>query len=148
MTREQTIKVLQVLNAFYAGGKNDPKEQVTAWHLIMSKYDFDDAMTAVLHFAENDTREIATFPAVGLIVNEIRKAEKARSNTINEIIVGVSYGRAYDQISDEAHLLISKDMYNEWLNMDAEVFSTKAGTYREFLKNKQLRLTDDRPNGM
>lgn len=143
MTKEETIKVLQLLNAFYAGGNNNPKEQVIAWHMVMGKYDFNDAMTAVLHFAENDTRQYATFPAVGLIVNEIRKVEKSKNSTVNEIIVGISYGRSYDMISDNAKTLISEELYNEWLSMDAEVFNIKAGTYKQFLKSRQLRLVGE-----
>ena len=54
--------------------------QVNAWHMILQKYDFDDAKEAVLNFAEHDTREYATFPAVGLIVNEIRKVQKSRKD--------------------------------------------------------------------
>ena len=142
MTKEETIKVLQLLNAFYAGGNNNPREQVTAWYMVMGKYDFDDAMTAVLHFAENDTRQYATFPAVGLIVNEIRKAERSKNSIVDEIIVGISYGRPYEMLSDSAKTLIGEERYNDWLSMDAEKFQTKAGIYRQFLKNKQLRLVD------
>ena len=140
MTKNETLMILAMLNAFYAGGKNDPQQQVHAWHMILYKYDFENAKEAVLHFAENDTRQYASFPSVGVIVNEIRKAEKAKSDTVNEIIVGVSYGRTYDMISDQAKTLIGEEKYNEWLNMDAEVFATKAGIYTQYLKKKQLRL--------
>ena len=140
MTKEQTIKILQLLNAFYAGGKNDPKEQVTAWHLILGGYDFEDAMNAVLHFAKNDARDYATFPAVGKIVKEIESIEQCRKSKVNEIIVGVSYGRTYDQLSIDAKLLISKKTYDDWLNMDAEVFATKAGTLKQVLLQKQKQL--------
>ena len=142
MTKNETLMILAMLNAFYGGGKNDVTQQVNAWYLIMGKYDFETAKEAVLHFAENDTRQYGTFPAVGLIVNEIRKIDKARNDAVEEVIVAVSYGRAYDQISDKAKTLIAETRYNEWLNMNAETFQTKAGTYRQFLKTRQLRLTE------
>lgn len=142
MTKNETLMILAMLNAFYAGGKNDPQQQVHAWHLILGKYDFNDAKEAVLTFAENDVRQYATFPAVGLIVNEIRKIKKNREGKVNEIMLGVSYGKTYDMISDEAKTLISEERYNEWLAIDAIKFSENAGKFRESLKQKQLRLTE------
>ena len=109
MTKEQTIKVLQMLNAFYAGGGNDPREQVIAWHMIL---------------------------------DEIRKVHKSRDDKVEEIIIGISYGRSYDMISDQAKTLISEDKYNEWLKIDAEEFAIKSGTYRQVLKQKQKRLAE------
>ena len=142
MTKNETLTILAMLNAFYAGGKYDPQQQVHAWHMILYKYDFEDAKEAVLNFAENDVRQYATFPAVGLIVNEIRKIKNRREGKVNEIMLGISYGRAYDMISDDAKNLISEEMYNEWLAIDALKFSENAGKYREILKQKQLRLTE------
>lgn len=140
MTKNETLTILAMLNAFYAGGKNDPQVQVNAWHLILQKYDFNDAKEAVLNFAERDTREYATFPAVGLIVNEIRKVQKSRNDVIAEIIVGVSYGRPYELISDKAHMLISEKLYDEWLNMKADEFQVKSGTLKQVLKQRQKQL--------
>ena len=137
MTKNETLMILAMLNAFYAGGKNDPQQQVHAWYLIMGKYDFEDAKEAVLRFAENDTRQYATFPAVGLIVNEIRQIKNHKEGKVNEIMLGISYGRSYDMISSEARRLISEDKYNEWLAIDAVEFSEKAGKFRETLKQKQ-----------
>lgn len=148
MTKNETLTILAMLNAFYAGGKNDPQVQVNAWHLILQKYDFNDAKEAVLNFAERDTREYATFPAVGLIVNEIRKVQKSRNDVIAEIIVGVSYGRPYELISDKAHMLISEKLYDEWLNMKADEFQVKSGTLKQVLvqRQKQLGGGNDRHN--
>lgn len=140
MTKEDTIHILQFLNAIYAGDKNDPVEQVSAWHLILQKYDYNDAMQAVVNFAENDTRDYASFPAVGVIVNEIRKVEKARSDAISEIIIGISYGRTYDMISDKAKALIGRATYEDWLSMDAELFSIKAGSLKQILQQKQKQI--------
>lgn len=137
MTKNETLMILAMLNTFYAGGKNDPQQQVHAWYLIMGKYDFEDAKEAVLRFAENDTRQYATFPAVGLIVNEIHQIKNHKEGKVNEIMLGISYGRSYDMINSEARSLISEEKYNEWLAIDAVEFSEKAGKFRETLKQKQ-----------
>lgn len=138
MTKEQTIKVLQLLNAFYAGGKNDPKKQVTAWYMILAKYDFEDAMKAVLDFAENDKRDYATFPAVGVIVDRIKTLKHAEAVAVRDIIHSISYGRDYASLPDTSKVLISEDLYNEWSKIDAEEFAQKAGMYTNMLKHRQL----------
>ena len=143
MTKEETLKVLAVLNAFYAGGKNDPKAQVTAWHLVMGKYDYNDAMAAVLRFAENDTRDYATFPAVGKIIAEIKAEERRKQNAINMVIRGIGYGRSYDMLSEDAKSLIPEESYNKWLKIDAEEFAEKQKAFAEFLKKRQLQLEGD-----
>lgn len=123
MTETQTIKVLELLNAFYAGGKNDPKQQVVAWHLILRNYDFEDAMSAVLTYARNDRREYAQFPTVGRIIEEIENVQKMKDNVVREVIRAISYGKAYDDMSVAAKRLIHKERYNEYLTMDAVVFA-------------------------
>ena len=140
MTQDETIKVLELLNAFFAGGKNDPKQQVIAWHLVLGKYDFEDAMNAVIHFAENDRRDYATFPGVGKIVGEIRDQEARRKGCVRNIIHAVAYGRGYDTLSDYERQIISRNMYNDWLEMDAEEFSFKSRRFTELLTEKQERL--------
>lgn len=142
MTKEETVKIMAMLGAFYSGGKNDPKMQATAWHLVLGKYDYRIAQQAVLHFAENDTREYATFPTVGTIVAEIRKEGVREYKPISEVLYGVSYGKGYDQLSDDAKRLISKDMYDEWMKIDAEVFSENMGKFNEVLRTAQQRLLE------
>lgn len=148
MTKEQTIKVLQLLNAFYAGGHNDPKKQVTAWYMVLAKYDFDDAMKAVLDFAENDRRDYATFPAVGLIVDRIKKAKADRERSVREVIKNISYGLSYESLPEPSKVLITEDRYNEWLKVDAEEFAQNVGKFTEILKQKQLQIgtANDRHN--
>jgi phosphoenolpyruvate carboxylase len=140
MTQDETIKVLELLNAYYAGGKNDPKQQVVAWHLILQKYDFDDAMAAVLRFVEDDTRSYASFPGVGLIVNEIKAEARRRESYIAEIIRMVGYGNDYSCLSDEAKALIPETSYAKWLAIDAEEFASKQSTFADFLRKRRLAL--------
>lgn len=142
MTKEQTIKVLAMLNGFYAGGKNDPKQQAFAWHLVLSKYDFDDAMAAVIRFAENDNRDYATFPAVGRIVAEIKKESTARTLTVQEIIRAISYGKPYKHLTDRAQALISQETFDEWAKVDAMEFAQNSEKYATVLKAKQSNLLE------
>lgn len=142
MTKEQTIKVLELLNAFYAGGKNDPQQQVIAWHLILQDYDFQDAMNAVLTYARNDRREYAQFPTVGRIIEQIENEQRNKRKTIREVITAISYGRGYTELSDKAKLLICEDEYNSWLNEDAEKFSRQANVLECALRDKQKRLLE------
>ena len=134
MTQEQTIKVLELLNAFYAGGKNDPKQQVIAWHLILQDYDFEDAMNAVLAYAREDRREYAQFPTVGRIIEQIEKAFTAKSRTICNVIHSIAYGKPYSELGTDEKLLINKSRYDDWLNMDAEEFANKNHELADELK--------------
>lgn len=140
MTKEQTIKVLELLNAFYAGGKNDPQQQVIAWHLILKDYDFQDAMNAVLNYAKTDRREYAQFPTVGRIIEQIEKEKSDRQKAVKEVITAISYGRPYEALTNDARLLISNKEYNEWLSIDAEEFSQKADILELILKREQVKL--------
>lgn len=140
MTKEQTIKVLELLNAFYAGGKNDPQQQVIAWHLILKDYDFQDAMNAVLNYAKTDRREYAQFPTVGRIIEQIEKEKSDRHKAVKEVITAISYGRPYEALTSDARLLISNEDYNEWLSIDAEEFSQKADILELMLKREQVKL--------
>ena len=140
MTDKETIKLMAMLNAFYAGGKGDPKLQATAWHLVLGKYDYRIASQAVIHFAENDTREYATFPPVGAIVAQIKREIVEERKPITEIVKAVCYGWRYEQLSDNAKQLISEDKYDEWLKADAEEFASHAELLADGLRRNQLML--------
>ena len=133
MTKEETVKIMTMLGAFYSGSKNNAKMQAAAWHMILEKYDFEIAQKAVLNFAENDTREYATFPAVGVIVREIRNQQLLEAKPIKEVIRSISYGKGYEDISDDAKRIISKEVYNRWLKVDAEEFAAKSEFYAKML---------------
>lgn len=140
MTKDETVMIMAMLNAFYANGKGDPKAQASAWFLVLEKYDYNDAMRAVLRFAENDTRDYASFPAVGRIVQEIRAETAAKHKLIKDIIHSIAYGREYGSLSSEAQSLIGRDEYNAWGNMNAEVFSVRTDELADILNNKQRAI--------
>lgn len=132
---------MAILGAFYSGGKNDPKQQAQAWHMILEKYDFETAKSAVLKFAENDTRDYATFPAVGKIVEAIREEEKHNAKPYNEIKMAISYGRDYESLSEVSKSLIDKGEYNYWRSKDALWFEQNAHQLYESLGK---RIEDNR----
>ena len=140
MTEMETIKIMEVLGAFYAGGKNDPQQQAFAWRYALRNCNFNAALSAVFRFAENDTRDYASFPTPGKIIAEI-KAEEARNNAIiKEVIRGVGYGRDYRELSESAKVLIPEKSYNKWLNIKADEFAEQQDKFASFLKNRQLQL--------
>ena len=138
MTKQQTVMIMAMLGAFYSGGKNDPKMQAEAWHLILQKYDFDTAQAAVLNFAENDVRDYATFPAVGKIVDAIRAEDYKRNKPLWDIKMSISYGKDYDSLTTNCKSVISRDKYDEWLKVDPAEFEAKADDFITLLKNKRL----------
>ena len=140
MTKEETIKILAMLSAFYGQGKSNPEQMATAWHLILDKYEYRIAQKAILTFAENDRREYATFPAVGNIVAAIRDEEARENRPINEIVKGISYGRQYLTLSSEAKQIISEERYEGWLKMNAEEFNNQSSRLAETLKGIQLKM--------
>lgn len=140
MSKQETIKIMAMLGAFYGAGKSNPEVMATAWHLVIGKYDYDIACRAVLNYATNDRREYATFPAVGNIVQAIEEELRKDEAPIKEIIRAISYGWYYDQLSKEAQNNITEEHYNEWLKMDAEEFSNKAKLMSEALRNNRKRL--------
>lgn len=142
MTKEETVKIMMMLGAFYSGSKNNAKLQAQAWHMILEKYDYETARKAVLNFAENDTREYATFPAVGLIVKEIRMQQQREKRPVNEVIRAISYGRDYAQLSDDAQAIISRGKYDEWLAIDAEEFASKTDTFADLLNKGHLLMIE------
>ena len=140
MTKDETITIMAVLDAFYANGKGNPKAQANAWFLVLEKYDYDDAMRAVLRFAENDHRDYATFPAVGKIVQEIRNEAANKRQLVDGIIRAVAYGRQYSMLKKEEQELISESEYSYWLSMNAIEYSNRTDEFATFLRGRQARL--------
>ncbi len=140
MTKDETIKVLELLNAFYAGGKGDPKQQVIAWHLVIGKFDFEDAMNAVLHFAERDKRDYATMPGVGKIVEAIEGIIRRREEPVRDVIRNVQSGLPWSCLTARAKALIPEESYGKWLNIDAEEFAQNSDKYADYLRKRLTTL--------
>lgn len=140
MTDRETIQIMAMLQSFYGMGKGNPEAMAEGWYLILEPYDFEVVYKAVLNYAKNDTREYATFPAVGNIVRCIEEEMRKEQAPVKEIVRAISYGWGYDQLSKEAQGLIDEERYKTWLKMDAEEFSNKAHIMAETLKSERKRL--------
>lgn len=140
MTKEETIKIMAMLGAFYGAGKSNPEVMAAGWHLILEPYPYESAYKAVLAYAENDTREYASFPSVGNIVVAIKDEMAKEEAPVKEIIRAISYGWNYDQLSAEAKWNISRPHYDEWLKMDAEEFANNANKYAESIRARRKQL--------
>ena len=140
MTKEETIKIMAMLGAFYGAGKSNPEVMAEGWYIILEPYEYQLAYKAVLEFAKNDTRDYATFPAVGKIVQFIEEEMRKEQAPVNEVVRAVSYGWGYDQLSADAKRLITDETYKDWLKMDAEEFASKAGVFAGTLKKNRKRL--------
>ena len=139
MTKEETIQIMAMLGAFYGAGKSNPQIMADGWFLILEPYDFEMAKKAVLSFAKNDTRDYATFPAVGKIVQCIEEEMRKEQAPISEVVRAISYGWGYEQLSAEAKQNITKEHYDDWLNMNAEEFANKASVLAGTLKAKSTK---------
>lgn len=140
MTKEETIKIMAMLGAFYGAGKSNPEVMAEGWYLILKPYEYAMAYKAVLNYAKNDVREYASFPTVGNIVRCIEEEMAKEEAPIKEIVRAVSYGWGYDQLSAEAKQNITQEHYDDWLKMDAEEFANKANVLAGTLKRKRKRL--------
>ena len=136
MTKSETIQIMAMLGAFYGAGKSNPEIMAEGWFLVLEPYDFEMARRAVLTFAKNDTRDYATFPAVGKIVQCIEEEMRKEQAPIAEVVRAISYGWGYEQLSADAKRNITEEHYNDWLNMDAEEFANKANILAGTLRAK------------
>lgn len=137
MTREETIKIMAMLGAFYSSGKNDPQTQASAWHLVIGEYDYEVVKKAVLNYAKSDVREYASFPAVGVIIAEVEKINAEMEKPIREVIHRVLMGLDYYGLSVEGQKLISEQQYNEWLRINAEEFASHTKDYADILRRRR-----------
>lgn len=137
MTETETIKIMAMLGAFYSSGKNDPKTQAKAWHLVIGEYDYEVVKKAVLNYAKNDVREYASFPAVGVILAEVGKINAEMEKPVKEIIHRVLMGLDYYGLSVEGRKLISEQQYNEWLRINAEEFANHTKDYADILRRRR-----------
>lgn len=142
MTKEETIKIMAMLNAFYAGGKNDPKMQATAWHLVLQKYDYSVAQEAIVMFAENDTREYATFPAVGNIVEGIKQVQADKDHSVRCVLYNIQMGQSYESLIAGKDLITADEFY-QWQRIDAEEFAADIEKYEKVLKHRRDYGTDE-----
>ena len=73
MTKNETAKILAVLNAYYPDVEMEPNITVNAWYKLLQDYDYAVVEHAAMNFAESDKRDYPKFPSVGQIKAQIDK---------------------------------------------------------------------------
>lgn len=135
MTKQETIKVMAMLSAFYGMGKSNPEAMANAWHLILKEYDFRDAEVSVVKFAKDDRREYASFPPPGKIV-ELIEHEQGRYNRLFNSIYN---GLPYDEIG-ELQELCNREMYERGLKMETEELLGKRNEFIDYIKKSEQKM--------
>ena len=73
MNKNQTAKILAMLEAYYPGSDVNPEIAVNAWHAILKNQDYEIVEHAVMGFAAADRRDYKKFPSVGQILGYVEK---------------------------------------------------------------------------
>ena len=135
MKREETIKIMAMLSAFYGQGKSDASTMASAWHIILRDYDYHLAERAVIEFARTDKRDYATFPSVGQVVSAIER----QKGYVNRIYNGMLDNEVYDSLPEGAQRLISEADYEAYRRKGYEALEAERETIIEALQGKQKR---------
>ena len=71
MTKNETAKILAILNAYYPEVGADPGIMVNAWYKLLKEYDYVVVEQAAMNFAAVDHRDYPKFPVPGQIKAQI-----------------------------------------------------------------------------
>ncbi len=84
MTKNETAKILAVLNAYYPDVELDPATTVNAWYKLLQDYDYEVVEQAAMNFAGMDKRDYPKFPSIGQIKAQMDMLCK-KENTPEEL---------------------------------------------------------------
>lgn len=139
MNKNETVKILAMISAYYGQGKADPQQMVNAWYVILKDYDYGVAEKAVIEFAKTDSRDYATFPSVGQIVRAIEK----QKNYANLIYNTLWAGGDYDSLPVGAQNLLSKAVFDEYKGKGlTEIENSSKAIKNAILQNQQKKLIE------
>lgn len=146
MVKKETVKIMAMLCAFYGQGKGEPEAMADAWHIVLQEYSYNEACEAVINFAKTDTRDYATFPAVGKIVQEIEKGRAARGKAVNEVYLAIALNnRSYEDLSAMAKAICPPTLFDEWRaysNRHADEFCANEAKYKGILRGNLNNLLE------
>ena len=91
MTKEETLKIMSMLSAYYGQPKVPAVQMAGAWHIVLQHYDFKIAEKAVVEFAINDCRDYAVFPTIGKFREALERTKKLPYRIIGKIRQGINY---------------------------------------------------------
>ena len=129
MNKNETLKILAMLSAYYGQGKSDAQQMASAWHLILKDYPYQDAEQAVVEFARNDVRDYATFPTVGVIIREIDTARTNARKLKNKAWNNILNTNEYDKLIEEAKEWFSREQFNELKKLPHEIQVTQRDNF-------------------
>ena len=121
MNKNETLKILAMLSAYYGQGKSDAKQMASAWYLILKDYPYQDAEQAVIEFARNDVRDYATFPAPGALINQIEETRKKERSMKCAAWINILNTDEYDQLIEEAKDWFSREQFTELKKLPYEI---------------------------
>ena len=114
MTKEETLKIMSMLSAYYGQPKVPAGQMANAWHIVLQHYDYRIAEKAVVEFAINDCRDYAVFPTIGKFREAIERTKRMPYRIIGKIRQGINYSDL-DIIEKTA---ISETAYKKAQEMD------------------------------
>jgi len=121
MSKKDTLKILAMLSAFYGQGKSDPEQMLNAWHLILKDYSYQECEKAVIQFAKSDCRDYATFPAPGVLINQIEETRKNEHSMKCAAWINILNTDEYDQLTEEAKDWFPKERFEELKKLPYEI---------------------------
>lgn len=130
MTKEEMIKIMSMLSAFYGEGKSNVEFMAPGWYELVGHFEYEAVKQAVLNYAKNDTREYASFPAPGHIIKLAKEEMQIYENVYNSIASG-SY---YELIDPRGQKLISKEEYDKLKMLPKDELALKKDRIIESLK--------------
>ena len=129
MKKAETLKLLAMLSAFYGQGKADPEQMVSSWHMILKDYSYEEAENAIIAFAKMDCREYATFPAPGVLINQIEETRKKEHSIKCAAWINILNTDEYDQLIEEAKDWFSREQFTELKKMPYEIQLTQRDNF-------------------
>ena len=132
MTKEETVRILSLLTAYYGKQNTDAETTVNAWHLLLKDYDYIIAEQAVLEHVKNDTREYSQFPKVGTIIESINEEEKAIKIIRNFAYSDWMDGR-YERLPERSKKWISEERFERLKKCPDEYLQNNMGQIQDVL---------------
>lgn len=134
MSKNETLKLLAILSAFYGRPKAEAEDMANAWYVVLREYDYTVAEQACIEYAKNDNREYSQFPSVGSIVASI-KEEYGCLNLIRNYAL---WNHEYRELEDRAKKWISEERFNRLKSCDDEYLMNNLHVIKGELVNKFL----------
>ncbi len=100
MTKNETAKLLAVLEAYYMSADMDPEIMVNAWHKIFARDKYEIVEQAAINFAASDSRQYPKFPVPGQIKKQMElllsdgNTPEELWNKVYKAICGSGHGAA------------------------------------------------------